>query len=448
MKIKFTFLLGIMLLAAIACQAFPINGESQSEEPVVLQPEEPAAPAATPTNDSLSLPLVMGENPAQEQSEAQDLAEELRLRVVGELPPTPTPDADGLSFGGISDVAVLPLQTGEGGVQLWAVSSVGSRSYKPDQPHFVMIYAHSQAGWQQLSRIDLAYHENMMGVSQVMLPAGNASAVWLEATSVVGAHGGCYTLLYFDGQALNQALENCNSTPPAGRSEDINGDGLPEIVLDHTDYYVFCYACSVYRTEEIVWSWDGGHLVEMRLARLPRPADARLMELNDQAVYLAQADLWKEASEIIHQAVALDGTNPTVAANAALIDLQSKGRLEALGYSGYPLLSQVFYGDYAAAVDLMRVYTPQQIFSSPSPLITGTAAEGWDGSLASWLDDFSSRAMQAHYDRADIHFMHAWAAYLKDPSDPGIIYSLESAVEYAPDDEFYSRCLAYLKGQP
>ncbi len=129
----------------------------------------------------------------------------------------------------------------------------------------------------------------------------------------------------------------------------------------------------------------------------------------------------------------------------ALIDLHADERRQALEYTSFPLLTQVFYGDYAAALDVMRAYTPEQIFSDNSPLIAGSSAEGWEESLSYWLEYSTTRALQARYDLAAAHFLRAWAAYLVNPADPGILNEVSTAAGMDPDEALYTTSLEYLK---
>jgi hypothetical protein len=107
--------------------------------------------------------------------------------------------------------------------------------------------------------------------------------------------------------------------------------------------------------------------------------------VNNRAVQLAQAGLWQEAETTINQALALDNQEPIVGWNARLITLHAETLRADLALSGYPLLSHIFYGDYAAALALLRPYPPAQLFSSQSPLIIGTMAEDYQADLANWI---------------------------------------------------------------
>jgi len=422
--------------------------QSAAETPSVPQPDEPVA-GEEPGN-RLSLPLVFGLSPRSDQESGDDawqdaLAAELRNLVISSLPPTATPDANGdVFFEGISDVSVQRLRANDSAQPLWAVSSLGYRNFEPLQSHFVAIYTYGPDGWRELSRANLVDPDTAVGVAEVPF-AGPPGSAWLEAGGVAGVHGGCYNLLHFDGQALRVVLENCNSSPGAGWTQDLNGDGTPEVILDLTEYYVFCYACGVTVVNYEIWRFQDGRLEQVQLADLPRPADAALIELNDRAVNLARGELWKDARLTIQQARQLDPANPITVWNAAIIETVAAARQEVLNYSGHPLLSQVIYGDYAAAVDLMRPYSPAEIFNAQGPLIAGSAAEGWLDSLVDHLDTFTNRATQANYNLAAAHFIRAWGLYLQNADVNRITFELEMAAQIDPNEALYARCLSYFQ---
>ncbi len=100
--------------------------------------------------------------------------------------------------------------------------------------------------------------------------------------------------------------------------------------------------------------------------------------------------------------------------NVALVQLVGDARkadAEAAEHP-YPLLAQVFYGDYPAAVDVMRVYTVSEVFAQPSALISGTVAAGWDGALAGWLTTTASSAIGVNDRLAAAYFVRGYGEWL------------------------------------
>lgn len=384
--------------------------------------------------------------------------DELLAQVQAQLPEGAF--ADGL--------AVLPLVAPDGMPPLWAVWSAGMRNYDLDAvpSHFLAIFTSGDAGWQELARIDLdappAEDADLVeplpdyidpaGVQQVAI---EPSRVWLAVNGGAGAHSGTFQALSFDGQALKLELAGSAASPGAGFVSDINGDGQNEIVLDATEPYIFCYACGVRHPYFRVYTWLGDALVPVEISPLLMGQQGTPpYEANSQAVALAQAGLWADALAAIDEAVALAGNDDPPAAsgslrwNQALIRLNHDALLAAANDSAYPLLSQVFYGDYAAAVDLMRPYSVTQIFSPDTPLVVGTAAEGWQAELSGYLVSSADAALAVQPELAPAVFMRAWGRYLADPADPRAVLDAARAAELAPDDALYAAAVAALPAPP
>ena len=279
-----------------------------------------------------------------------------------------------------------------------------------------------------------------------------ATQLWLHVEGGAGAHGGVCQIVRLADDVLSQELDSFSASSGACTVEDVNGDGANEVVLDATDYYVFCYACGVRYIDYIVQRWNGAAIdpafETVTLQPLPAAAPDALVGRNDELLRLAQGELWKAALELVDTPVggvtsmvvpddplsfsltisptaaitatfeitvdaggdimgalpgaigeALTGDTGDPSGvynwNAALVRLVGEARRADAQASDhpYPLLAQVFYGDYPAAVDVMRVYTVSEVFAQPSLLVSGTVAAGWDESLAGWLTRTASSAI-------------------------------------------------------
>jgi len=371
------------------------------------------------------------------------------------LPPTPTPDASGFSPGGISEVNVLPLTVTEGSQPLWAVSSFGFRNFETEQYHFVAIYTYDDAAWQELARLELAESPESFDVGPGYLSENSVtqvfiepSRIWLQVEGGFGAHGGTYHLLSFDGKTLQVEVANLSPSPGAGSLADLNDDGTLEVMLNTTDPYVFCYACSVRKVAFQVLTWDSPNqrmfelsIQPMLMGQQGHPA----RKPTNRAVELAEAGLWKDALAKIIEAkeVAAQAAEPTdswtLEWDYVLIKLHADAMAEEVTQSPYPLLSNIFYGDYAAALDLMRPYTAEQIFSPESPLIVGTVAEGWEETLSDWIVGSTNLALEAQPDLAAAYFLRGWATYLVKPDSPEAQADIERAAELAPEEPLFTQ---------
>ena len=426
-------------------QAFRITEEptTQTAAPTLLSSTPPPAPANS--KDELIIPsptIAAGEAPTA------TLAAQLQGTVVSRVPPTLTPDVIGMSpFSGIDNVRTFRLHGLSGG-DYWAAYSTGSRNtgggQQQPQRHFVAVYRHTADGWNEAGRVELDSPDFLSegGVTQIEI---EPSHVWLAVESGAGAHGGCYDVLSFDGTTLSSAVSHCASSPGAGHLEDLNGDGENEVVLNNSDNYVLCYACSVRLVRMRVLRWNGQHLVEAEPQRLPVSAESELRSLNDRAVDLFRHEMIKDAVAAIGEAVEHSPSNQTVAWNSAIIRLHAQARAQHAKESGYPLLARLFCGDYEGALKLVRPYTVDQIFAADSPLVTGTLADEWRPELVQWITSTTTLAIEVEPDLPGPYFLRGWAGHLANPDSPDAVRDIERAALLAPTDTLFSDSLAYLR---
>jgi hypothetical protein len=429
----------LAFVAALGCGATPPVAPTATpfvagDTPV----SSPPGPTATPTTEAAVPPPPVS-------------TDDLVAALQASLPAT--------AFEGVS---VLPLTAPASWPPLWAAFTYGMRNYDLDPlvSHLVAIYTHGDAGWQELARLNLDQADpsganSVMpdylaaeGVTQVQIAP---ERVWIEVQAGVGAHGGTYQLLAFDGTTLSAAVSAAGVSPGFGSISDVNQDGTPDVVLDQSDAYVFCYACGVRKVAFQVFAWDEPNqrmlerVIDYFYMGQPQP----MRDVVNPAVDMANAGLWVDALPQITAARDLGPSYPEcdtmqLGWDYALIKLHADAAEQAAASSPYPLLGNIFYGDYRSAVNLMRPFTPAQIFSPDSPLIVGTPAEGYAESMAEYyIIESAAAALTVKPDLAEAYFLQGWAAYLRDPSRPEIATNLQRAAELAPDDTFFAQCAAY-----
>ena len=371
---------------------------------------------------------------------------QLQQTVVAGLPATATPaNANDVPIG-VSAVTLVALT--DAGAGLVAVSSVGMRSFEPSIPHFVAIYGPDASGWHELAHMSLNTDDvdpdyiDEQGFRQVKV---SADKVWLEVQSGVGAHGGCYQLLSFANNTLKPEVSSCHSSPGAGFLQDIDGDGIPEVLLDTTENYIFCYACGVRRFDLIAYQWDGSTFKARDLEPLSAQAPAELRTAVERAIAQAQAGLWKDASATIDSIQMPAQKDATLAWDSGLIRQIANGRKQAINDQAYPLLDTLFYGDYAAALDILRAVTPEQRFDPAGPLIVGTVAEGWQSELTQAITSSTELALDYQPDMAAAHFLRGWALQIASPGSPDALAEIARAAELEPQEQLYTESLSYLK---
>ncbi len=442
MRLSRLFLV-ILLAALTACGAQPTA--APTPPPATEAPTRTPRPAPTaipPTATRVATPTT--EPTATPEIDLLTLTNELSATIVAGLPPTPIPPPGEQSYMGIVGANVIPLQGQGEGVGLFAAYTVGMRNYEPQQNHLVAIYQREDDTWKELARYELEFADYVdpSGVTEVQIAPGR---YWIEVQSGVGAHGGCYDLLAFDGKALKSAVSHCHESPGAGEIKDLNGDGTAEVMLNQTANYVFCYACGVKIWSFQVLRWDGAKFVPVELepVRESAPEDIRL--LTNQAIELARGGLWKDAQSVIDMVPPSSEPIPEATWAAVIIRMHADARAEQARSGPYPLLDNLFYGDYVAVLETMRPYTPEQLFDKAGPLIAGTPAEGFEDSLTSAVTQTTTMAINAQPELAVAYFLRGWATYLSNPDDPAALKDLEEAAIRAPDEELFSAALKYVR---
>ena len=378
---------------------------------------------------------------ASEPPSATAIATPVPLADVADLPQI-FADSLGITLqpgsGAWEGVEVLPLTP-----ELWAAFTFGFRSFDPLQNHAVAIFTQAGGAWVELGRVELECGDyvDSASVRQVFLDTGS---IWLAADTGTGAHSGCFDLLRWDGSALTIAASGFNSSPGAGDVRDVDGDGQPEVVLNATDPYVFCYACGVRLYNISILRWDGTELLPVELTRLPDDTVADLRDANNRAVELASASLFPAALPLIDAALAYAPSDERVYWNHQLIHALADGRRDYTDSSPFPLLNWIFYGDWDAALAELQEYTPAQIFDPQRAILQESAASGWEETLADWILTFSGPALAAQPDLAPAWFLQGWARFIKDPSDPAAAADVEQAARLAPDTALYRDSLEQL----
>lgn len=338
----------------------------------------------------------------------------------------------------------VPAAVGRPAVTVF--STFGLRSFQPDaeSQHLIAVYRTPGGRWEEVSRAYLTCPDYLGGGTVTVVPI-TPDATWLQVAGGAGAHAGCYDIYRFDGQLLRHELESSHPSPDAGFTRDVLNEGRPQVVLNRTDPYVFCYACGVRDIDFDVLRWNGLAFEKVDLTPLPESAPLEVRRLTNSAIAEAQAGLWKDAQATIGRAVTLDARVPGVQRNAALIDLTGSALAAAVRETGYPLLQNVFYGDYPSAVDLMRPSAPADIFSQSSPLIQGTPAEGWLDALADHLTHSTSDALAVRPDLAEAHYLRGWAAYLRSPGSAEARTAVERAAQLRPNDSLFRASAEFLR---
>lgn len=360
--------------------------------------------------------------------------------------------------------AILRAQTPDAVPATWLVHTTGLRDFETNSPHRVNIYQQlSEHVVSEVARLNL--NHEAFGVDAVGEPdylgEGSAHQVMLDPALIffaleggVGAHGGVYDLLKFDpaDTSLKVAFVAHNDSPGVASEVDLNGDGSVDIIVNATDPYVFCYACGVRFPQATLWRWDGNEIVEVHLTTLDVDASAEAIQTNDTLLALTAAGLWNDVYEMLPSAEALLRDNPAadpnqiMAWNLRLLRLNAEAKRGAAldEDSPFPLLSLLFYGDFDGALAVVKRVTPQELLASPSALVADTVAQGWEETLANWIERATAPAVLYAPDLAGAWFVRGWGDWLVgDLVDARA--NFRQAATLLPDDAYIGEVVALLE---
>ncbi|MBX3015985.1 MAG: hypothetical protein KF832_30975 [Caldilineaceae bacterium] len=353
---------------------------------------------------------------------------------------------------GIEGIYAFPLETTTG-QELWLAHTLGIRNFDPLQNHVIAIYEKTGDSWQALTQLELVMRDDPAdpGVSPDYLGEGSVTQVqiepdhlWIQVEGGAGAHSGVYGLFRFDGSTLQEEISSFNSSPGVGRVEDLDGDGTAEVLLNASDPYVFCYACGVRLVNWAIERWDGTQMITVTLAALSADAPAAVSEFNQTLIDLAQAGLWKDALAMLDEGATFSYTEPALTWNLIYVRVNGEARRDATNEPAYPLLAQLFYGDYDAVLELLQSVGADGLFTPTSELIVGTVAESWEPTLADWIVNSVDPALALQPDLAPAYFLRGWAAYLREHNLAAAVPDVQQAADLAPDEALYTKSLEFL----
>ncbi len=337
---------------------------------------------------------------------------------------------------------------------LWAVFTTGSVSDYPTMEHMLAIYTRRNDKWEEITSITFS-EPTYLEASSVRQIQVTPDEIWLELFGGVGSDSSQYKVLRFDGQQLHVEIDHLRSRHGGFDLSpiDLDGDGMLELILEPLENYVFCRReCDVRYYKFLVLRWNGEAFSEIPLTTLQSSAPTELRDVNDHAVALAKAGLWKDALKTIREARAIDytGDNAYVTWNELIIALHAEAMFRHTldnGPNNYPLLANILYGDYDNALNMMQRFSLEKLFNVECPLIINTFVQGWQKELNSWIMKTTEKAFSMQPDLAAAYFLRAWSTYLIDPKSKEVLLDLEKAVELDPNERLFINALEYLKSQ-
>lgn len=353
---------------------------------------------------------------------------------------------------GAGRLELLALPLGRDG--LWAVATNGPPPLRQNAAgetvnffHFAAVYRLGEdRRWSPpLGRVTLDSGPARTAIE--LVGDGAASPAFIAVRGATGTHAGTFDLLRFDGERLETMLSHVSARPHAAAIADLDGDGVPEIALNDSDPYVFCYTCAVEEKRERLYRLEDGEWGEVELAA-PPGLPPELAAAAEWTVELARAGLWRKAAEIAIATARAAPGDDGLRWLSILVNRTAAARLAHAGSPGQPLLTTVLAGDYDAALALMAAHHPVRTFALDGPLVAGTAASDEAGlrELAARLLDATERALAAQPNDAAIHAVRGLALAIASPDDLARTRAaIATAVVLAPNDDFLANARAYFQ---
>ena len=387
----------------------------------------PTAAAGAPAETATASPTVFVD-PTNTPSnvDAVDATAIVATTEAG-LKPTATPDADGLSDSSQGETAVIQILDGTDGPYFASLTMGRSSDMGGDEGytsyHPLTIFQKTTSGLQKITEFDFKDGQYLYGLQ--MIPTYRAGTAFLLVEGGVGAHSSFGQIFSFDGTTLKLELTtNSDAGGGALTMVDVDADGVYEAVGDATDYYVFCYACGVRSAAEEVYRWDGSAFVAQQIL----PSD----DANIQAaITAAEAGRWNVVAATL--ATVQTPSNDQDAWTVVLLKRAAALRAPTADDMS-PFMSALLYGDYDAAVGVLKRYQPKALVDTQNPAFPSDLAPFGELVVDSVVR-LSTTVLAQDATLTSAQFLRGWAQTLLDPKNAAGLADLEAV---AAIDPFYA----------
>ena len=215
--------------------------------PTDNEAQSPAAPLATASATAFVVPSSTPSNASAPDATA------IVATVQAALPATITPDASGLTGSSLGETAVVAIWQDDSGPYFAAITT--GMMDDIETPHPLTIYQKQGNTFVAVTHYDYVDGEYVVGIE--LIPNIDPKKSFFVVHGGIGAHSSFGTVFSFDGKNLKVEVQGGSDAGGGAITiEDVNSDGVADVVADATDYYVFCYACGVRIWNNTVYAWD------------------------------------------------------------------------------------------------------------------------------------------------------------------------------------------------
>lgn len=280
----------------------------------------------------------------------------------------------------------------------------------------------------------------------------------IEAHGAAGAHGISYDLLVWNGAALTVAASaftdvSGNAVAPgrAARIEDLDGDGIPEVIADQTDGYPFWYSSGVYRGDAAVMRWREYEFVHVDL--MPDPSmSAEAAGHTQAAISLAERGWLSAARDRAAAAREADPVNETALWNHLVLQVRAEAAEATAADSPLPWAGAAINGDWSGAVELLRNVGSRGLVGVDAAF-TNSPLEGDLETSIGVIRAFAEAAIEGGGALSDIERSPAWLirGLAQWWGGEGYAAAEDSLLEAVPgywDETFLFDLMYYLRNAP
>ncbi|MPZ48914.1 MAG: hypothetical protein GEU75_06330 [Dehalococcoidia bacterium] len=318
--------------------------------------------------------------------------------------------------------------------------------------------------WQGTGVLSAAPGERIRnGITSMPVAASEGETrgwLFLQGLPWMATSGSVFYALQYDPSEVTLKIVASNLHRRwAGELRDLDGDDLPEVVINEGDAYAFGGASGIDEQFMRLLRWRDGDLVEVDLA-LPGGLPSGVAETVREALSFAEAGLWVDARISASSAAARVPKNEDVQWLARRIGLITSSRLDQTARAGERAEGRnqrydhdvliailVMAGDYDGALAHLESLPVRETWL-PGANLGPNGDPLRDPRAGGHILNYTTRALEIVSSRAEVHALRALGLVMSQKPDyAAAVDELEIAVELDPTSAFFAEVLGLLRDE-